>query len=106
VTVPPGVYAGQVIHVQTPSGETNEVVVPSGFKTGDKFTVEFAAPKPSKFDAPEPSKFDAPSKPQEVAPTATATIAPPPGGGFAHVLDGPTGPTATPVYSTTPVYPK
>jgi hypothetical protein len=42
VTLPGGVHAGQVIHVQAPDGRINEIVVPDGFGPGSTFTVEFA----------------------------------------------------------------
>mmetsp|Transcript_16551 Transcript_16551/g.40302 ORF Transcript_16551/g.40302 Transcript_16551/m.40302 type:complete len:248 (+) Transcript_16551:194-937(+) len=50
VTLPDGVYGGQTIQVQAPSGALNEIVVPEGFGPGSTFTVEFAdaaAPPPS-----------------------------------------------------------
>eukprot|EP00977_Amphora_coffeiformis_P002750 scaffold521_cov167-Amphora_coffeaeformis.AAC.41 len=42
VTLPDGVKAGDTIHVQSPSGKTNAIVIPSGFGPGSTFTVEFA----------------------------------------------------------------
>ena len=42
VTLPPGVVAGQKIHVQAPDGRLNEIIVPNGFGAGSSFTVEFA----------------------------------------------------------------
>jgi hypothetical protein len=44
VTLPPGVTAGQEIHVQAPDGSINAIVIPPGFGPGSTFTVEFAKP--------------------------------------------------------------
>lgn len=41
VTLPPGVEAGQTIHVAAPDGKVNAIVVPPGMGPGSTFTVEF-----------------------------------------------------------------
>mmetsp|Transcript_14337 Transcript_14337/g.20626 ORF Transcript_14337/g.20626 Transcript_14337/m.20626 type:complete len:228 (+) Transcript_14337:213-896(+) len=41
VTLPSGVSPGDTIHVQSPDGRTNAVVVPDGMGPGSKFTVQF-----------------------------------------------------------------
>ena len=47
VTLPEGVNPGDTIHVQSPDGRLNAIVVPDGMHAGSTFTVEFAgAPKP------------------------------------------------------------
>lgn len=47
VTLPEGVNPGDTIHVQSPDGRLNAIVVPEGMYAGSTFTVEFAsAPKP------------------------------------------------------------
>ena len=50
VTLPPGVNAGDVIHVKAPDGRLNAITVPDGMGPGSTFTVEFAA------DIPPPPK--------------------------------------------------
>lgn len=53
--MPPGVTAGQTIHVQAPDGKVNAIVIPPGFGPGSTFTVEFApdsVPPPTKVDQP------------------------------------------------------
>lgn len=45
VTLPPGVSAGQEIHVQAPDGSLNAIIIPPGFGPGSTFTVEFAKPE-------------------------------------------------------------
>eukprot|EP00584_Thalassiosira_punctigera_P007597 CAMPEP_0172527506 /NCGR_PEP_ID=MMETSP1067-20121228/2177_1 /TAXON_ID=265564 ORGANISM="Thalassiosira punctigera, Strain Tpunct2005C2" /NCGR_SAMPLE_ID=MMETSP1067 /ASSEMBLY_ACC=CAM_ASM_000444 /LENGTH=160 /DNA_ID=CAMNT_0013311255 /DNA_START=252 /DNA_END=730 /DNA_ORIENTATION=- len=50
VTLPPGVRAGDVIHVKAPDGRTNAITVPEGMGPGSTFTVEFSD------DAPPPLK--------------------------------------------------
>lgn len=130
VTLPEGVSAGQTIHVQSPNGQTNAIVVPAGFGPGSTFTVEFAEE-----EAPPPAKADF-AQPVYAAPTNTGTN----GNvnaddGFASGFNNPgwTSPpasavpandtlvyaepdiqlgssypttTATPVYNTAPQYPK
>lgn len=47
VTLPEGVNPGDTIHVQSPDGRLNAIVVPDNMYAGSTFTVEFAgAPKP------------------------------------------------------------
>uniref|UniRef100_A0A7S4MMB2 Uncharacterized protein n=1 Tax=Odontella aurita TaxID=265563 RepID=A0A7S4MMB2_9STRA len=41
VTLPDGVFAGDVIHVRAPDGRLNEIIVPDGMGPGSAFTVEF-----------------------------------------------------------------
>ena len=41
VTLPPGVVAGQTIHVAAPDGTQNAIVIPAGMGPGSTFTVEF-----------------------------------------------------------------
>jgi hypothetical protein len=58
VVLPPGVVAGQTIHVQAPDGRLNAIVIPEGMGPGSKFTVEFApdtapASQPSAVAEPE-----------------------------------------------------
>jgi hypothetical protein len=42
VTVPPGVVAGQLLHVQSPSGQIMAVTVPPGVPPGGQFPVIFS----------------------------------------------------------------
>jgi len=50
VTLPPGVEAGDTIHVRAPDGRMNAISVPAGMGPGSTFTVEFAP------DTPPPAK--------------------------------------------------
>jgi hypothetical protein len=43
VTIPPGVNAGDIIHVKAPDGRMNAITVPSGYGPGSTFTVEFSS---------------------------------------------------------------
>ena len=53
VTLPEGVRPGDTIHVQSPDGRLNAIVVPDGMFPGSTFTVEFAsAPKPPPTSVP------------------------------------------------------
>lgn len=66
VTLPEGVKPGDTIHVQSPSGKINAIVVPSGFGPGSTFTVEFAtneetAPVSGKPETAAPSNHNYPS---------------------------------------------
>jgi hypothetical protein len=85
VTLPNGVNAGQVIHVQAPDGRINEIIVPDGFGPGSTFTVEFAKEeeKPtfggssySNSYVPDPKKEPS-SYPTAPVATATTTTADP-----------------------------
>lgn len=42
VTLPPGVQAGDIIHVRAPDGRLNAIAVPAGMGPGSTFTVEFS----------------------------------------------------------------
>jgi hypothetical protein len=46
VTLPPGVNAGDVIHVRAPDGRLNAITVPPGMGPGSTFTVEFSPDTP------------------------------------------------------------
>jgi hypothetical protein len=50
VTLPPGVNAGDIIHVRAPDGRLNAITVPPGMGPGSTFTVEFSN------DTPPPPK--------------------------------------------------
>lgn len=50
VTLPPGVQAGDIIHVRAPDGRMNAITVPEGMGPGSTFTVEFSP------DIPVPQK--------------------------------------------------
>lgn len=50
VTLPPGVNAGDIIHVRAPDGRLNAITVPPGMTAGSTFTVEFSS------DTPPPPK--------------------------------------------------
>ena len=47
VTLPPGVNAGDVIHVKAPDGRMNAITVPEGMGPGSTFTVEFSVDTPA-----------------------------------------------------------
>ncbi len=47
VTLPPGVNAGDIIHVRAPDGRLNAITVPPGMTAGSTFTVEFSSDTPS-----------------------------------------------------------
>lgn len=53
VTLPPGVNAGDIIHVKAPDGRINAITVPEGMGPGSTFTVEFSPDIP-----PPPEKED------------------------------------------------
>jgi len=60
VTLPPGVNAGDVIHVKAPDGRMNAITVPDGMGPGSTFTVEFSGdvtPQPEKEEDLEPGVF-------------------------------------------------
>ena len=46
VTVPPGVTAGQMFAIQTPSGQQMQVAVPAGVSSGQQMQVSVPAPTP------------------------------------------------------------
>ncbi|KAL7574046.1 hypothetical protein ACA910_015624 [Epithemia clementina (nom. ined.)] len=122
VTLPEGVKAGQVIHVQAPDGQLNEVVVPEGFGPGDVFTVEFAS---SSTTIPTTTKLDDNlyTTPVAVNDNQTSRSNNRPGDNFASALDNDNNnhhhhanhannwseaypsAVATPVYSPPPQYP-
>jgi hypothetical protein len=67
VTLPEGVNPGDTIHVQSPDGRLNAIVVPDGMHAGSTFTVEFA-------DAPTPPPTAVPvAAPAAAASSSTAT---------------------------------
>lgn len=79
VTLPPGVRAGDVIHVRAPDGRLNAVTVPDGMGPGSTFTVEFAGDVP-----PPPAEEDLTAGtyvPTVVAEPENATWTPYGGGG-------------------------
>lgn len=65
VTLPPGVNAGDVIHVRAPDGRLNAITVPPGMTAGSTFTVEFSS------DTPPPPKEEE-LTPGVYVPTVTA----------------------------------
>jgi hypothetical protein len=109
VTLPDGVKAGQVIHVQAPDGRINEIIVPDGFGPGSTFTVEFAKEEEKPTNSaggynslsyvPSGSKTEPSS--YSTTPTATTTADPNGDDGFATGFNNPnfvpaaTAPTAS-----------
>mmetsp|Transcript_20977 Transcript_20977/g.38100 ORF Transcript_20977/g.38100 Transcript_20977/m.38100 type:complete len:141 (+) Transcript_20977:3-425(+) len=67
VTLPPGVTAGDIIHVKAPDGRLNAITVPHGMPSGSTFTVEFAGDLP-----PQPEEEDL--TPGVYVPTVVAEI--------------------------------
>ena len=83
VTLPPGVVAGQEIHVQAPDGKINAIIVPAGFGPGSKFTVEFApdAVAPPSASTDNSMKYNSNNSNYQYAPpptSSTSTQPPPP----------------------------
>lgn len=108
MTLPDGVNAGQVIHVQAPDGRINEIIVPDGFGPGSTFTVEFA-----KEEEKKPTfggSYSNSSVPQKTElssyPTAPATQADPNGDdGFATGFNNPNFvPATAPAAPVTAMY--
>jgi len=91
VTIPPGIYAGQLIHVAAPDGRKIQATVPSGMQPGQSFRVSLPAlstktvgaassqaiaeeANPLKRRIPPPSMADAtPASSSDHAPVAVAT---------------------------------
>ncbi|CAB9518857.1 expressed unknown protein [Seminavis robusta] len=112
VTLPPGVVAGQTIHVKAPDGRLNEIIVPNGFGPGSTFTVEFAPPNEvptqpyEKIPAEEAGAMNntRPSAPYATAPISSSVEPiPAPVSGDDGFASGFNNPDWTPS-KTTPVY--
>lgn len=81
VTLPPGVEPGQKIHVQSPSGRVNEIIVPHGMGPGSSFTVEFADADENKYGSSTPpyasnNQTTSGYTPPGAVPTTTAAAIP------------------------------
>jgi len=85
--------AGQTIHVQSPDGRTNAIVIPPGFGPGSTFTVEFA---PDTTPPPETAQaqYDT-NKPMASAAAVNGY------GGYGASAPVESLPTAQPTYTTT-----
>ena len=107
VTLPDGVKAGQVIHVQAPDGRVNEIIVPDGFGPGSTFTVEFAKEEEKPTSGGSYSNSYVPQKTEPSSyPTAPATkVDPNQDDGFASGFNNPNFvPSAAPSAPATAVY--
>ena len=71
VTVPAGVSPGQTIRVQSPNGESHDIIVPSGQYSGSSFTVEFAAGGNNNYGTSTPNTILPPSNNPAYTPIAT-----------------------------------
>merc|ERR1719410_225894 len=91
VTLPPGVNAGDVIHVRAPDGRMNAISVPPGMGPGSTFTVEFSD------DAPPPLKDEL--APGVYAPMVTAVPEVEAAVGMAVAATAATEPYAPAVYA-------
>jgi len=99
VTLPAGVHAGQTIHVQSPDGRLNEIVVPAGFGPGSTFTVEFEDAPNNYATKPTQAEYPTASATPAYNPTSTQAGNSNYDDGFASGFNNPSFAPAT--YATT-----